>query len=385
MYKFVATRYFFYGFIALEIVFIPNLLSDNDYGNLEYVKYLSNVLPLILLGAHSGYMHKYYAEKVDYFKSLITCGLIVLLISGLISAYLSANLVYAFSTLSVGLSFILEKRLLIRNKYTLAILYKPLLSVILVIVVFLFKRIAGEYNSNVVLSTAYALSIGLFFILIRKHLGLRNVNFISNKSIFSSYLNLVKKGLPLNLATIVFTLFVFSDRYFIKEYFQDALPSYSLSFNFAQLVVIGLSSVGLLTSVQIGESLNNIVQGDILKILKKSSVIFLILSFGGMTSLWMYNSHFSFFEDVIYLYLIISLLNSSFFIFGSVSSLIFYRGNQWRLSVAFLIVLLISLGTSYLLLEFFNASLYILLIKSLTFMFIYIIYGMFQLLKLLDD
>jgi len=385
MLKFVITRYIFYSFIALEIVIMPKLLSNELYGEFEYVKYLSSLLPLTLIGAHSGYMQKYYVNSIDSFNSLFVISIILLLFVGILSSVLLNNALYSISVLSIGLSFILEKKLLIENKYTHAILYKPLLSLLFVLITAIVSYIYSDFNSLFVMALSYILAITLILFFAIKNTVFKDIFETKLKNHLTIFISLVKHGFPLNLSTIIFAVFIFTDRFIINYYYNNDLPSYSLSFNFCQLVIVGLSSMNLITSTKIGENYRAHNKKSVKKILVKSITIFSILGFVCACILYTYNVYFTKFENILTYYFFSLSINGSFFIFGSVSSIIFYYGKQWRMSIIFLIIALLKILTLYILISFFNLTLYSILIKSIIFMNIFVAIGVYQLFKLLDE
>ena len=374
MLGFVFKRYVFYGFIALEILLLPKLLSSDVYGVYEYIKATSNLLPMTLLGAHSGYMFSLYNKKKDYFNSLFFIGIIVLLISGLVASVFLKNGVYAITTIVVGLSFILEKRLLTQKRFTKAILFKPILSVCLLAVVFLSVQLGSANTLGWPLIMAYALSIVIMLTLSWPDLNLKGFGFSALRNQIKEFGQLVKWGFTINLATILFGLFIFNDRYFIKQYYFDELASYSLAFNFAQMVIIGITSVGLLTSVQIGESRESINTQKLKGIIVKAFGLFVVLGSLGWLAIFLYQYWVKGFEGIHAYYLFCILISGVFFVFGTISSDIFYHGKQTQLSLALLVALIISIVASFYIVEYFESA-YILLIKSFILMCGYIAFG----------
>lgn len=381
MIKFVFTRYVFYGFIALEILIMPKLLPSSIYGEFEYAKYLSNTLPLILLGTHSGYMYNRYSKNRDDYTSLFLVGLILLFVTGFFASIFLSNWLYLISTLSIGSSFILEKKLLVEKKFTTAILFKPLLSLTFIGSIGVAYYL-GNVGKNYFLAMSVAYTFSLILYLRFADSDWKSRIFIPQKKHIKEYIDLLKVGFTLNLGTIVYTLYLFFDRYYIKTYLNEELAGYSIAFNFAQMVVIGLSSIGLLTSVQLGENSQNLTKKLLNSILKKSTLIFLALGIGGGLGIVFYEYLIGNYSNLLPLYILVLSINGVFFLLGSVSSVVFYKGNQLSLSLSFLLIFIINLSCSELMMKFQIGNIHLFLAKSFLFMLVYVGVGYFHIRKI---
>ena len=71
MLRFIFGRYLAYGFIFIEILVVPELLTPNKYANFEYLKSLVALSSLVLLGSHTGYIYYNYTKRRNYFDSLL--------------------------------------------------------------------------------------------------------------------------------------------------------------------------------------------------------------------------------------------------------------------------------------------------------------------------
>lgn len=383
LYKFIFTRYVFYGFIGLEIILMPLLLSGENYGNLEFIKYTSSLLPLGLLGAHTGYMKIYYNSGRDYFNELLFNGLLVLVAIGFLGSIIYSNWLYCLSTVAVGLSFILEKKLLINKKFTLAILFKPLLSLFMITIAGLSYLVYSVVELNSVIFGGYLLSIVAFFFLFKNSLEINDLK-LKFSFDFWKYYKMLKEGLMLNLSTVVFTVFMYSDRFLINTYFNQHLSSYSFAFNFSALVIVGLSSLNMISQVDLGENTETSSRENIIQIFKKAFFTFTILGVLGFMGIWIYQYFITSLPFVKIQYLIILLTIGTFFLFGSVSPFIFYKGRQSALTYSLIICTIANIFLSYLLCKYGCSWIWV-ISSSLLFILIYIAIGMKLLFKLINE
>ena len=63
---FIAGRYGLYGFMGAEIILLPHIIPEkNAYGDVEYFKSFIVLVPLLLMGFHSGYLRTCYVHQQD--------------------------------------------------------------------------------------------------------------------------------------------------------------------------------------------------------------------------------------------------------------------------------------------------------------------------------
>lgn len=373
LYKFVFTRYLLYGFIGLEILLLPVLIENSKYAELEFIKYTSNFLPLVLLGAQTGYMKEFYEKNNDYYVPLFQIGVVILVVVGLVGSWLFNNAVYSLTVVVIGLTFIFEKYLLVKKKYNQAIIFKPLLSVSLLGTVALFTYL-NIFTVDRVIVLSHTIFVIILFSLLKDTLKLKTImNFkeFQFQHSLKKYYTLLKQGLLVNLSTILYTLFLYSDRLIYKHFYIQELPEFSLAYNFAMLVIIGLTSINMVQSVDLGEQLNSITFKNLKSIIFKSSIIFILIYSLTLIASIVYGVIYDDFQDMWKMEGLIALGLGIFFIAGSFSPIIFYKGKQKYLTLFFAILTVLNLIGSWLC-GFYNLPhIYVLLI-SFILMFIYI-------------
>jgi hypothetical protein len=261
--KFYFFRYFSYGFIAIEMLLLPIILSKESYGELEWYKSIAILGSYSLFGSFSGYIYYKYTLKKDLYEALFTYGLF----SGILVSLICALLFSKFSYLLIipffinALSIIQEKKLQVCNHFILSILFKPILSLVLVICFlysYCFKQIDIEISILFIfiyiISYVFWTILSTYFsgekVLIKLHLNL--------KSNFFQYCNLIKHGFIINLSTIALSLLLFNYRNLIFENFISDLAGFSLAFNVALFVFLGINTYGYILTVRIGEEIDSI-------------------------------------------------------------------------------------------------------------------------------
>ena len=372
LYKFVFTRYLLYGFIGLEILLLPVLLLNTKYAELEFIKHTSNLLPLALLGAQTGYMKEFYERKNDYYIPLFQMGIFILIIVGVLGSLVFNNFVYSFTVIVIGVTFIFEKYLLVKKRYNQAIIFKPLLSVSLLGTVALLTYL-NMFSINRVVFLSHAIFLIIILSLLRNKIKLKSISNFSKfkfQDSFKKYYGLIKQGILLNLTTILYTLFLYSDRFIYKEFYNSELPNFSLAYNFAMLVIIGLTSINMIQSVDLGERLDTINFKNLKSVISKSLIIFILIFTLTLIFSVIYGLIYPDFQHVWMMVGLISMGLGFFFIAGAITPIIFYKGRQKYLTFFFAVLTGFNLLGSWLCGFYRYPHIYVLII-SFALMFIY--------------
>jgi O-antigen/teichoic acid export membrane protein len=331
--RFLAIRYLAYALIFLEILLAPQFLNKESYANYEYIKNLLNLCSFILLGSHTGYLVYVFSKKRDYFEALVRIALLILLICGIAVAVTQGSAFLILPVVCIGVSFIIEKKLQVVREFFLAILFKPLVSILLVLCLCIYSFVFKHIPITQVICFGYVLAMISWFILSKLFIKRNLVEFDILKRFsvldFAKYRRLVSAGLTENLGTILLTASLFIDRYVLKTYFPAELASYSLAFNFSQFVFIGINSVSYIEAVNIGENFLTIGARQLKQIIKKSMMMFLLLLVGVMTLAVGYDRFFSAYTGFLGLVLILSALVGFFYASNVTSVILLYARKQY--------------------------------------------------------
>ena len=267
-------RYFSYAFIALDILLLPILFSKTEYGEFEFIRAIIGLSPYILLGSFSGYLYYKYSEGSDFYNELLMGGMIIAGSISLIYSLYRQNFTYFSPLICFPLSVIIEKRFQVLRQFTLSFIFKPLLSIIIVILAF-----SKIFSLNIIIIFSYPIALILWIIIGYFFVG--NEIFPSklfSYRLFSTYKTLINKGFLINVSTILLAIFSFYDRYIVSKYFSYLLPSFSLAYNFAQIIYVGIGTISLIYTIQIGENIRNLDKAAIIELQKKSILIYFVLN-----------------------------------------------------------------------------------------------------------
>tara|TARA_Y100001980_G_C14525768_1_gene301284 strand:+ start:222 stop:1406 length:1185 start_codon:yes stop_codon:yes gene_type:complete len=345
--KFYFFRYFSYGFIAIEMLLIPIILSKESYGELEWYKSIALLGSYSLFGSFSGYIYYKYTLKKDLYEALFTYGLFSSILVSSICSFLFSK----FSYLLIipffvnALSIIQEKKLQVSNHFILSILFKPILSLVLVIC-FIYSYSFKKINIEISILFIFVYLISYFLwtflstylsgekVIIKFHLNL--------KSNFYQYCNLIKYGFIINLSTIALSLLLFNYRNLVFEYFTSDLAGFSLAFNIALFVFLGINTYGYLLTVRIGEEIDSIIKSTLKKYLKNGFLVFILLFFVGLSIIYIYDNFIVSFDNIMFYYLVITIFVGSYYVFSIISPVLLYRNTINQSTLFFVFILIID-------------------------------------------
>ncbi len=352
MLRFIFGRYLAYGFIFIEILVVPELLTPNKYANFEYLKSLVALSSLVLLGSHTGYIYYNYTKRRNYFDSLLKVAFFQLLIVGLVVGLVQNSLILFIPIVSMGLSAIFEKRLQISRQFYLAILFKPLCSVMFLILILSFDKIYHEFTDQIAIVLGYFLALISWELISRingESMGLLKIAnaFSINRLDFYKFFRMVKTGIVENMATIVLGLILFTDRYVLKNYFVADLPAYSLAFNFAQFVFIGINSLTYILAIDLSEKFSQLTRSEIKGVAKKSIGLYMLLLIAVMLLAMGYDAIFGAYESFLIYTFILSLFVGFFYALNTTSVIVLLANKQHLATSLCITVFLLNIIVSY--------------------------------------
>lgn len=361
--KYFVFRYFTYAFIAFEVIILPILLSKNSYGEIEFYKSIATLGPYALLGAFSGYMYDKYTLKNESYEHMFFWGAISSFIGGVFFAIWNNNILIIVPFVLNALSIIQEKKMQVSGNFFLSILFKPILSFFLVIIIgvkyYFLEGYGGVLDSLVI---AYILSYASWTILCIKktNISLIFLNIRDYSSSFKIYLTLINKGFIINLSTILLSFLIFNYRVFINNHFSNDLSSFSLAFNFAQFVFLGVNTIGYMLTVEIGERIDVIDIAFLKSALLKSFLFFLLLFFGGLVVALFYDAYVKHFDNLIIYYVILCLFVGIYYVASVVSPVLLYRDTIKSSTIMLSAIFAIDYYSTFFLVKSNYSSLFIL-------------------------
>lgn len=374
--KSIFIRYFLYSFALIESFTLPKLINAHDYSQYEYYKNFIFIFPYFLLGAHSGYVYLRYSSKVDYYQQLFSIGLLVTLLFSFVFSIFFKNAFLVLPLVIIGVYTISEQYLKIHRKFVTIFLFKPLLSVITVGVAYFFlftDAINISYNELITFSFGGAFLI--WFILCpdkKKSFPIQKFKDIKRITIMR-YGYMVKVYFTGVLTSLLMSALIFFERYFTEKYYPESIASYSFAFNLSQIVVVLLSAVSYITSVELGERKDNINRSLLKKQFIKATGIYMIFLVFFTLFLYFINPYYSEFNDLIKITLLITYAKGLFYLVGTVSHLAVYHGHNTRMLKGLLLFSVLEITIIYLLI-LLNSSLPTLLLIDSIFLLLYSVY-----------
>ncbi|WP_152084870.1 hypothetical protein [Pseudoalteromonas sp. A25] len=354
-------RYAMYSLIALEVMVVPKILPGSDYSELEYYKFIIFMFPFLLVGAHSGYMYFRFTEKEDRFNTLVIFGALQLGLFALAFGLMTQNIFYAIAGLFMGMMVVIEQRVQVEKLFTLALAGKPLISVFLVLVAYLsWGGFSPQLDPSQILSFSVILgflawtAIVVYFI---KHTTSFQEGFE-----FSKYIDLIKKGFSINVATILLMMTFFLDRYITKQYYPESLASYSFSYNIIQFVILALTTIGYVNTVKVGEKFDELSFSVLINKLVYTYKVFVVILALFFVFLYVIKFFYTF-EGFLTLSVIMSIFFGNFFCVNSVASIALYKGFQNKAAFFLACIFAVNVLLSYLLAES-NVAHYWLVLKT---------------------
>lgn len=355
--KSIFIRYFLYGFALIESFALPKLIDNHNYSQYEYYKNFIFIFPYFLLGAHSGYVYLKYSFKVDYYRQLFSIGILITFFLAGAFALIFQKSIILLPLIIIGIYTISEQYLKIRKRYAIIFLFKPLLSVITVGLASSFLYFNSHYiEFEKLIIISFSLACLIWVLLCKDKAITFPFNAIRSISRFTAlrYGFMVKVYFTGVLGSLMLSALIFFERYFTEKYYPETIATYSFAFNLSQIIVVALSAISYITSVELGE------KKDIINIKRlKSQFVKAAASYAGFmflftVFLYLITPFYPEFNNLATTTLLITYAKGFFYLVGTVSHLAVYHGYNTRMFKGLLlfsilevtlIMVLVQLGT----------------------------------------
>jgi len=363
----VIARYALYIVLALEVLLLPKLLSEASYGEYEYFKNLVFMFPYVLLGSYSGFIYLKYTYNRDEFKVLFTIGLALsTIISCFVGIYFK-SLPIMFILISVNLFTIYEQRLKVDNKFILAFSFKPILAVFILLGAYISKQFFSELTPTLLLFTGIIAAMFIWLFLGNAY-AINPFIKINKKSILR-YFILIKKGLAINLNTVLLVLLMFSDRFFIEKYYNDYLGTYSFAFNLSQILVLALTTISYVSAIKIGEDKKKLTKEILKKRFFIGLCIYLVMIVGLFFGVLLLRTFYDF-QHLLSITMLLAYAKGFYFLLGIISSVILYYDYQ-NTALKWITAAFLLNGLLGYLISISGATVFVLLALSSSIMLLY--------------
>lgn len=273
-------RYLLFGVIAIESLALPYFLSKDIYGEVEFYKYSAFLAQFGLLGAGTGYVVGYLNGGRSSLTNIFIIGAIIQsILVGLMVGWFSGSWIIAILSVLAILALVFESIIKTREKYLLAMSFKPMLSVTILLLTPLI--IFGDIKIQEYVLLAFVLATVMYIAIVSTKLKTKGfeITSICKPSLIKSYVENIKTGFVLNVSTALMFLFFFIDRAIVRDRFPELLGDYSLSFSIMQLTVVAITAFSYVNIVEFGKQAvgNGELKKYMIKSLKKCFLIYIVI------------------------------------------------------------------------------------------------------------
>jgi hypothetical protein len=159
-------------------------------------------------------------------------------------------------------------------------------------------------------------------------------------------------------------LFFFADRDLVRSLHPLLLAGYSLAFNVAQLVFVGLNTLAFVAQTDFGENFSRLNKTMLRTELRRAGLVFALLWAGGLVACLVYQQLVVGYHDFVLSYLIISGLFGVYFITATIASAALYLDLARNMALLMGAVLLLSVALNAAVFDRPGSSYIALLLKS---------------------
>ncbi len=367
---FVVVRYLAAALTACEALFFARALGPQTFGEYALIQQLVMLMTIGALGHPAGYVYAYFRERES--------DLDIYYLSGAIAQYVAGGLVASiilvcwrpFYLFSVALYFlqipylITEPMLRVRNRFAFTAVGRGLASIFsLAAGLLLFQRGQGRLGINAAIAAVLLgtlLGYAIYYYLIHRsgYLELHPAAVLRglwNKEHWRHFgRRILSPGIPLNASSAILIAFNNAPRLFIERYQPAvALSVYSLAWTLSQGAMLMLSSLNLVSAIQVGELMNNSpekVRDELRAQLLRTGLIGTV-SLASLVLLSTVLSH-TIYRDYPDLVIITLFLNSGYLVMnivGSVMGYLFYERKTIQMNCGYGFALLLCVAVNWVL------------------------------------
>lgn len=350
--KLFFVRYFVNLIVFVEILLLPIIFDSNFFTEVEVLRQLYMLAPVLILGAHSGYLFLYYKKEEDSRNQLIA----LCIINGIVGSafvywYLNsviASLALCFFLLTVAL----EKVLIVENQLVMASTYKSSMSLTaLMLAVFV-----SGYDIQIAALDFYALSaiLGIFFWLayLFRRLGgnlLMSNTQVGDESIAApaAISRLIRNGFMLSFQSYLLLIYLVYDRHYISSHYSDEYAAeYSIAFSLCQIVFIAVNTIAFSNQRKFGADFLSLDLSSYNRYIKSSFIFFFLLAAISIPCVYMFSFFVSGYGDFLKSYSILVAILGIFYVFSALSIIAYYQGQSKYMAFAFAFSLVFNIVLS---------------------------------------
>lgn len=329
----------------VEIVALPILLSPNIYSEVEMFRQLLLIMPVLLLGAPSGYMVQVYVSKQDSRSTL-------LVVTGLIAAasaiLLSALLTNAVVGIAVALFLLvtsLERVMVVDRKLILASIYKGLISLCLIGLSVGAIFAGWDVQPEIAYPACVIAGLILWLALLAPHLqDLTIPNLSDIYGQFAAFFLLVRKGFLVSVQSYVLIGYFLIDRTVVYILYPERGPEYAISFSLAQIVFIAINTVAFSNQQKLGEIYKDLTTESYSSSLRSLFMLLLFILILSFPAVYIVSRVAVGYGDFILSYTITAALYGAYYALSAFAVVGVYQGSARVLLIIMLGAVAVNVG-----------------------------------------
>lgn len=350
--KLFVVRYFVNLVVFLEILLLPIIFDPSFFSEVEILRQLYMLAPVLILGAHSGYLLLYYKKNQDFRIELVAWCLINGLLGSILVYWFIGSWVAALALCFFLVVMALEKLLIVENQLVIASTYKSFMSItalILAVAVSIYDLPLSALNFYA-LSTIVGIAVWLIYVFLSLKGRFRRfmVPTIEDaKSLFNAGFKLVQSGFMLSFQSYLLLIYLIYDRRYINAHFSnDVIAEYSIAFSLCQIVFIAVNTIAFSNQRKFGEDYRSTNLAAYNRYLKTSMVFFFLLAALSVPCVYIFSFLVSGYGDFLKSYLILVAILGVFYVFSTLSIIAYYQGKSRYMVAAYAFALALNIVVS---------------------------------------
>lgn len=353
MLRTIAGRYLLFAVLGVEALLLPYFLPKEVYAEVEFYKFTAFLTQFLLFGAGTGYVIRYLRTKnqnrdtltTNFFFFACLQALVVGVVFSIFGSWVGAIL-----AMVAILAIVLESIVKVKERYLLAMSFKPLLSIMLIC--FLPIKLIFRCDLYCYLCLSFVMTIIVYGSIVA-HAKLVKVKKENNAIALvlfhpNEYLKNITKGFVMNLSTAMMFIFFYIDRAVVRKNFPDLLGDYSLSYSIMQLTIVAITTFSYVNLIEFGKEKADsyIFKEKVFLAFRKCLILFLIIgtcSVGFAYCAEIFYGYEQVFETTSLMVVLFGLAN----VLGSLNAVHLYIGSVGVMTAMMLLTILTSITINW--------------------------------------
>lgn len=315
----------FIGFV--EIVCLPLLFDPGFYTEVELMRQLFLMAPLLILGTHSGYLICLYKERRDLQLSLVT---MTVLIGVGISAVVSVTVGSLLPALAVFLMILvagLEKVLVAQGALIVASIYKAMISAALLGVGLYAYMVKLEVSALTLYSGCVVVGVLLWGGVIWFSADLAGLRAqINLRRSVREFVDLAQHGFLISVQSYILVGYFLFDRFVVNSYYHGHASEYALGFSLSQIIFIAVNTVAFAAQHKVGVRLDEFSLKNYNQMLTTTFILFVVLLGVAVPMVYLFSQVIDGYGSFINSFFLIAIFFGGYYAISAIAVIGFYQG-----------------------------------------------------------